>query len=57
MFQVKSIGTFPEFEYGWGKLPVPNSGNLLHELERQFSLIFSVSNLHSATTNEIGLTR
>lgn len=37
--------------------PLPYDGTLLHAIERLFSLSLSVSNLRSAVTNVIGLTR
>jgi len=37
--------------------PLPYDGTSLHALERLFSLVLSVNNLHSVTTNVIGLTR
>lgn len=62
MFWARTSALAPliNLNLGWDDYPeepLPYDGTLLHAIERLIPLTLSVSNLHSATTNVVGLTR
>ena len=62
MFWAKTSALAPllDLNLSWDDYPeepLPYDGSSLHALERLFSLILSINNLRSATTNVMGLTR